>query len=250
DFTSLSCTDPDNGTTVSGATATIDLDAGETVTCTYTNTRRGTIVINKTAVNGDDTFSYTTSGTGGLPASFQITTTGGSGSQTFSNIVPGSHTVTEDLTLLPPNWSFTSLVCTDPDNGTTVSGQTANIDLDPGETVTCTYTNTFTPPPLPQCPANLITESEPNNTNATAQVLNLAPGQGTAIVSGGITPVGDLDYYQITVSQPSLVFAYVRTNLASGTADSTLFIGVSPVPGSSGCTGATGTAECDDDDGD
>jgi len=248
DFTELVCVDPDGGTTVVGMTANIDLDAGETVTCTYTNAKRGTIVINKTAVGGDDTFDYTTSGTGGLPATFSITTVGGSGSQTFSDIVPGSHTVTEDLP--PANWNLTGLSCTDPDGGTTVDvgARTANIDLDPGETVTCTYTNTYVPPPLPQCPANLIAESEPNDTNATAQALDLAPGQGTAIVSGAITPAGDLDYYQITVTVPSLVFAYVRTNIAAANQDSTLFIGVAPVTTGSSCTG-TGFTECDDDDG-
>lgn len=246
DFTSLVCTDPDNGTTVVGQTANIDLDPGETVTCTYTNTKRGTIVINKATVGGDATFDYTTSGTGGLPATFQITTSSGSGSQTFNNIVPGSHTVTEGAP--PANWVFTSLACTDPDGGTTIASQTANIDLDPGETVTCTYTNTYIPPPLPQCPANLIAEAEPNDNNASAQPLNLAPGQGVAIVSGGITPAGDLDYYQITVAVPSLVFAYVRTNLATTSTDPTLFIGVNPVTTGSSCTG-TGFAECDDDDG-
>jgi hypothetical protein len=228
-------------------TVTLTTASGRTATASITRAIQGAkIIIIKAAVGGDDTFNYTTSGTGGLPGSFSITTASGSGSQTFTNIIPGSHTVTEGTP--PTGWSFTSLVCTDPDGGTTVVGQTANIDLDPGETVTCTYTNTFTPPAQPQCPANLIAESEPNNNNASAQPLNLAPGQGTAIVSGGITPAGDLDYYQITVTEPSLVFAYVRTNIATTSADSTLFIGVGPVTTGSGCTGA-GFTECDDDDG-
>jgi hypothetical protein len=244
-LTAINCTTGGSGD-VPSRTATITLAPGATVTCTFVNTKQlGTIVINKAAVGGDDTFNYTASGTG-LPATFQITTSGGSGSQTFANLAGGSYTVTEQTP--PTGWSFTSLVCTDPDGGTTVVGQTANIDLDPGETVTCTYTNTFTPPAQPQCPANLIAESEPNNNNASAQPLNLAPGQGTAIVSGGITPAGDLDYYQITVTEPSLVFAYVRTNIATTSADSTLFIGVSPVTTGSSCTG-TGFTECDDDDG-
>ncbi|WP_363796304.1 hypothetical protein ABU614_12610 [Lysobacter firmicutimachus] len=38
-LTGLSCSDPSGGTTTSGATATIGLATGETVTCTYTNTR-------------------------------------------------------------------------------------------------------------------------------------------------------------------------------------------------------------------
>ncbi|MDW8031907.1 MAG: hypothetical protein RMJ29_08880, partial [Candidatus Bipolaricaulota bacterium] len=98
----------------------------------------GTIVINKTAVGGNDTFSYTSTIPGN--ATFNITTTGGSGSQTFAGVTAGSYTVTESAP--PSGWDFTSLSCVDPDNGTTVSGQTATIDLDPGETVTCTYTNT------------------------------------------------------------------------------------------------------------
>ncbi len=36
----------------------------------------------------------------------------------------------------------TTLTCVDLDNGTTTAGATANIDLNPGETVTCPYTNT------------------------------------------------------------------------------------------------------------
>lgn len=35
---SITCVDPDDGTTTDGATATIDLDDDETVTCTFTNT--------------------------------------------------------------------------------------------------------------------------------------------------------------------------------------------------------------------
>ncbi|HWQ11726.1 MAG TPA: hypothetical protein VNL77_02940 [Roseiflexaceae bacterium] len=105
----------------------------------------GTVVINKVAVGGDGTFSY--SGTGsGIPASFTITTAGGSGSQTFSDILTGAKTVTEGV--LPADWTFTSLVCSDPDSGTTTSGQTANIDLDANETITCTYTNTRGAPGL------------------------------------------------------------------------------------------------------
>ena len=38
-LTGLTCSDPSGGTTTSGATATIGLASGETVTCTYTNTR-------------------------------------------------------------------------------------------------------------------------------------------------------------------------------------------------------------------
>jgi CSLREA domain-containing protein len=134
DFVGVVCGDPDGGTTTSGATANIDVDAGETVTCTYTNRKRGRVVVQKSAVGGDETFSYT----GGL-GSFTITTSGGTGSQVFDNVVPGVYAVTEGAP--PAGWDFVGVVCGDPDGGTTTSGATANVDVDPGETVTCTYTN-------------------------------------------------------------------------------------------------------------
>ena len=87
-----------------------------------------------------DTFAYTA--TGGISSNFSITTSGGNGSQSFTNIAAGSYTVTESAP--PAGWDFTNLVCVDEDGGSTVDlgHRKANIDLDPGETVTCTYTNT------------------------------------------------------------------------------------------------------------
>jgi hypothetical protein len=102
----------------------------------------GTVTITKTAGGGDATFSYTGSGTG-IPASFAITTTGGTGSRTFSNILANeTKTITESAP--PAGWDFTSVSCVDPDNGSTVNQttRTATIDLDQGETVTCNFTNT------------------------------------------------------------------------------------------------------------
>ena len=99
---------------------------------------RANIVIRKVSVGGDATFGYTA--TGGIASPFTIATSGGQGSTSFTGISHGTYSVTEDLPGAP--WSFTSLVCDDPDSGTTVASRTATIDLDPGETVTCTYTNT------------------------------------------------------------------------------------------------------------
>ena len=69
-----------------------------------------TITINKKAVGGDGEFGYTTEGGGGLPETFKIKTTGGTGEQSNPGIVPGSYTVTESS--LPSGWNFTSLECT------------------------------------------------------------------------------------------------------------------------------------------
>ncbi len=99
------------------------------------------IVIRKNTVGGDATFNY--AATGGISSSFSITTSSGTASQSFTNITAGSYTVTESAPL-PAGWDFTNLVCVDEDSGSSVdlALRKATIDLDPGETVTCTYTNT------------------------------------------------------------------------------------------------------------
>jgi uncharacterized repeat protein (TIGR01451 family) len=98
------------------------------------------LLIEKVAVGGNATFNYTS--TGGLsPASFPIATSGGTGSQSFTNIAAGSYTVTESAP--PAGWDFTSLQCVDEDGNSSVNGMTSNIVLAAGETATCTYTNTL-----------------------------------------------------------------------------------------------------------
>ncbi|HET8944628.1 MAG TPA: hypothetical protein VFO59_07590, partial [Dehalococcoidia bacterium] len=144
-FTGLTCGDPDNGTTTSGSTATIDLDAGETVTCTYTNMKSATVVIVKNTVPDSDqdfgfscaglgTFSLDDDADGTLPNTHQ-----------FDNVTPGSYTCTE----ANAQGYQTAVSCADPDAGSTGEPPTALIDADPGETVTCTFTNTFHPGPNP-----------------------------------------------------------------------------------------------------
>ena len=50
-FAALSCTDPDDGTSTAARTATIDLDPGETVSCTFSNIAPLDL---ETATNGQD----------------------------------------------------------------------------------------------------------------------------------------------------------------------------------------------------
>ncbi|MGH2705533.1 MAG: MSCRAMM family protein [Actinomycetota bacterium] len=139
DLTGLTC---DDGSTVilANARASIDLAAGEQVTCTFTNTNRGTIIIRKDAIpNSAQDFAYTTTGTGlsgfSLDDDAEATLPN---SKTFSGLAPGAYTVTEAAT---EGWNLTGLSC---DDGSTVSlaEGLASIDLAAGETVTCTFTNT------------------------------------------------------------------------------------------------------------
>ncbi|MGF2075991.1 hypothetical protein, partial [Enterococcus casseliflavus] len=77
--------------------ATVNVEAGETVTCTYTNTKRGSIVIVKDAVPNDaQDFAYTASGGLATPFSLDDDSDGTlSNTQTYSSVTPGSYTITE-----------------------------------------------------------------------------------------------------------------------------------------------------------
>jgi len=112
------------------------VDPGDTVSCTATNEKLGRIVIVK-AVDGDDaTFDYTGSWLGEDPA-FSITTSGGTGSAAFDDVPAGTYTVTE---LPTDGYENTALVCSGGESS--AEGSTGTIDLQPGQTVTCTYSNT------------------------------------------------------------------------------------------------------------
>ena len=63
--------------------------------------------------------------------------------QTYDDVAPGAFTVSEAAVA----GYDTTVTCLDPDGGTTTSGRTATVDLDPGETVRCTFTNTEQIPP-------------------------------------------------------------------------------------------------------
>lgn len=153
DFTGpVVCSDPTGDTTISGGgggnTANIIVAAGETVTCTFTNSAPGTIIIKKTAIGGDDTFGFT--GNKDLTASFNLTTSSGTVTQTFSTLTvkTNDRTVTENVP--PAGWTFTSVVCSITTVGTGTSTFTLNQTqrkatvntLGAGDTVTCEYTNT------------------------------------------------------------------------------------------------------------
>lgn len=136
-LTGIRCVDPDNGSTASGATATIDLDAGETVFCTFTSKQSipqiGTIVINNQSTPLGVGFVFTQTIT--TPTSFLVDA---GGSKTFMNVPADSYEV---AAVPPAEWRVASVTCIDPDNGSTTSGATAVIDLDAGETVSCTFSH-------------------------------------------------------------------------------------------------------------
>ncbi len=140
-FTSLTCSDPDGGTTVSGFTAMIDVDTREEVTCTFTATQLGKIVIVKDAVpDAADAFGFARS----WGDDFHLiddAPDSATNSASFDELPAGTYLVTALTANDGPEWDLAGIVCSDPDGATSTTGPTATIDLDPGETVVCTFTN-------------------------------------------------------------------------------------------------------------
>ncbi len=138
DLTGLVCVDPTSNSTIdlSARSATINLAAGESVNCTFTNTKRGTIIVEKQTDPDSTAGSFTFSGdaAGTIPDNGQIV---------VSNLIPGVYTSSEADPA--PTFALTAIAC---DDGSSVSpsagnvgSRTATFNLDPGETVKCVFTN-------------------------------------------------------------------------------------------------------------
>ena len=140
-LTDLECMGGGGDTSIAVRTATLDIDAGETVVCTFENTKDATVTVVKDAIPDDaQDFAFTTSGLG---AGFSLDDDGdGTLSDeetiTVSGDEFGAKSVTETAT---DGWTLTGLACTG-DTGWQRDGATANLDVDPGETIVCTFENT------------------------------------------------------------------------------------------------------------
>ncbi len=129
DLTDLTC-DPESAVVsidVDSATAVIDIGPGQTVTCTFTNTQRGSITVAKETLPDGSAQTFEFSPSWG-PA-FSLAD---GQSNTSDLLVPGEYSVGETV---PAGWDLTSATCDDGSDPTAIG-------LDPGETVTCTFTNT------------------------------------------------------------------------------------------------------------
>lgn len=190
---SVSCQDQ-NGAAVasslSGGTATIasaSYGGNQTITCTFANAKQGSIAIVKDAApNGPQDFAFTATGAGLSGFSLDDDADAAlSNTRTFNSLSPGSYSVTETALA---GWSVTGLACTDPDNGTTanvVSG-VANIDLDAGESITCTYTNASTQPSFGVCDSRMwVAQNSPTQLTRIDTTIN--PFSYSAV--GGTNPI-------------------------------------------------------------
>jgi hypothetical protein len=139
-LTNLVCSEGTTNTATGVASFTVD--PGDAITCTYTNTKNATVTITKDAVPNDaQDFGYTTSGTGLSGFSLDDdadATLSNTKVFTFAGTNYGAKTVTETLPVA--GWSLTNLVCSEGTTNTTTG--VASFTVDPGDAITCTYTNT------------------------------------------------------------------------------------------------------------
>jgi hypothetical protein len=180
DVTAVTCDDGGSATPSSGdpqtRTAVVNVDPGETVRCTFTNTQRGTAVIagrtEPDAAGGQFQFTGVPSGT--IP---------GNGTLVVANLTPGTYSSTErDPT---PDFDLTAVECDDGGSASPSGGdpqtRTAIFNVDPGEMVTCTFINTR------RGTAVVASEVIPDGDGAsflfTGVPSGTIPGNGTLVVA-------------------------------------------------------------------
>ncbi|MAT99591.1 MAG: hypothetical protein CL608_20805 [Anaerolineaceae bacterium] len=189
DYTvSISC--KDNNGTGSEVTATpngafgwdVTVNEGDDIVCIVTNQRNGTINIVKEATPANDTvFSFNHDVNGGGSFTLQDPS---DDMETVANVTPGSYTVSE--VSLPSGWSLTDIACTE-DQAANSTEDEANaqalITLDPGETVTCTFTNVFNQPPVANDDSYTATEDTMLNVAAPGVLDNDIDADGDSLTA-------------------------------------------------------------------
>jgi plastocyanin len=136
DLTDVRCTDDNSGGDVATGVATVSLQPGETVTCTYGNRQRGTIVVEKQTDPGGLSHTFDFASNIGVAPTFSLTD---DGTQRFPDVVPGTYAITE--TTPAPTFDLTDISCTDDNSRGDAAAGVATVNLEPGQTVTCTFSN-------------------------------------------------------------------------------------------------------------
>ena len=183
--------------------AALELDAGETITCTFTNTKRGHIIVDKVTNPSGDPQSFNFDANGGSYADFSLTDAAAPNDQT---LVPGSYSVSETV---PSGWDLTSSKCV---SSLGHSETPASITLNGGETVTCTFYN--------RKRANLIVEKQTAPDGASGSFTFTGTAAGT-ISDGGTIPVSNLVPGTYTSTENSPVPDFDLTSISCSDANST-----------------------------
>jgi len=155
-LTDVSCSGATNSTVSIGGTnsfeagdtdVSVDVAAGETVICTFTNTKDGSLTIIKDAVGGDGTFNFSHN-VPAVASPFVIDTAVDDTNILSVALPPGGYIVSETV---PVDWDLTNIACSGNTDSTITIGGAGGfdpgdsgvaIDLLSGEDIICTFTNT------------------------------------------------------------------------------------------------------------
>ena len=141
-LTDISCDDDDSSGNIGTATATFNVAAGETVTCIFTNTQLASITVEK-VLDGDPTglatsFDFSSS----FAEPFSLDPVNSPASVQFDNLQPNTPLSVTEAIPTTAGWMLLSASCGGAETVNLGTGTISNIVLDPGEQVTCTFTNT------------------------------------------------------------------------------------------------------------
>lgn len=140
ELSSVVCDDGSSNTPSVGSTAnrtaTFNVEKGETVTCTFTNTKLGHIIVDKVTDPALNAQIFNFDANGGSYADFSLTDAQAPNDQ---GLLPGAYSVTENTAT---GWQLTDLTCDDVNGSINLNTRTASLNLEAGETIHCTFTNT------------------------------------------------------------------------------------------------------------
>ena len=181
---SATCSGMNGGTaTLAGNVLTLNAAAtapGNTVACTFTNTRLPTVTLTKISNGGVGGFTFT--GTNGWASQTITTVTSGVGVTGATQTLTAASTSTTITETVPAGYSLASATCSGLGGGTaTLAGNVLTLNAAataPGNTVACTFTNTRLP---------TVTLTKISNGGVGGFVFNGTNGFGAAQIITTVT---------------------------------------------------------------
>ncbi len=138
ELTKVVCDGGDASVNKAARSVTVNIVAGVDLTCTFTNSRNGSITIRKNTVGGDGTFAFTSSNP--ALAGFALTTSGGIATSAKIRVPTGTFVITE---VVASGWTLSEITCSGGKSvATSLREKSAEINLSGGENITCTFLNT------------------------------------------------------------------------------------------------------------
>ncbi|HEX4520260.1 MAG TPA: DUF11 domain-containing protein [Gaiellaceae bacterium] len=138
-------------TNIAKATATITLAAGDTVTCTYSDSQTpptGGLSLSKTTIGGTGTFGYTVSSSSGGSVATATATTTKPGVEVAATpatlqLAPGSYKIAESMPKVDGGtWTLTAVSC---DGKSLPASSPVTVTITSGTGAACSFENTFVP---------------------------------------------------------------------------------------------------------